>query len=88
LTPALAEELFQAGADVLTLGDHAWDQKELIPYLASAPRILRPANFAPSCPGAGSVTCETPQGPLTVINLLAACSWRPPTARSARPTRS
>lgn len=54
LTPALAEELFAAGADVLTLGDHAWDQRDLAPYLEREPRILRPANFAPDCPARAS----------------------------------
>ncbi|MDZ4197699.1 MAG: TIGR00282 family metallophosphoesterase [Kiritimatiellia bacterium] len=70
ITPALAEELFAAGADVLTLGDHAWDQREILPYLERDPRILRPANFAPGCPGRGITTCATPQGPVTVLSLL------------------
>ena len=47
LTPALADEIFAAGADVITLGDHAWDQKELAPHLDREPRIVRPANFSP-----------------------------------------
>jgi 2',3'-cyclic-nucleotide 2'-phosphodiesterase len=70
LTPALAEELFSAGADVLTLGDHAWDQKELIAQLDREPRILRPANFAPGCPGKGWITVATPLGPVTVVVLV------------------
>lgn len=70
LTPALAEELFAAGADVLTLGDHAWDQKEIIPFLDREPRIVRPANFAPGCPGRGMTTVETPGGRITVISLI------------------
>ncbi|MBN1269512.1 MAG: TIGR00282 family metallophosphoesterase [Kiritimatiellae bacterium] len=70
LTPALAEELLAAGADVLTLGDHAWDQKEIIPFLDREPRVLRPANFAPGCPGRGWVTVETAAGRLTVVNLV------------------
>lgn len=53
LTPTLAEELFEAGADLLTLGDHTWDQKEIVPYLIREPRVIRPANFAPDCPGKG-----------------------------------
>ncbi len=68
-TLAIARELFRAGADVLTLGDHTWDQKELAPQLATEPRILRPANCAPACPGRGWVTVATPAGPLTVISL-------------------
>ncbi len=70
LTAKLAEELFAAGADVITMGDHTWNQKELITYLDSEERILRPANFAPGCPGHGIVTLATPFGDLTVINLV------------------
>ncbi len=70
ITPALAEEIFSAGADVLTMGDHVWDQKELAGHLPHEPRILRPANFAPECPGKGWITVQTPVGPLTVIQLI------------------
>jgi hypothetical protein len=70
LTPALAEEIFSAGADVITLGDHTWDQKTLIPYLPSEPRILRPANFPPDAPGKGYVRIETPKGPVAVLCVI------------------
>ncbi|MGQ9660950.1 MAG: TIGR00282 family metallophosphoesterase [Kiritimatiellia bacterium] len=70
LTPATAEELLAAGADVLTLGDHAWDQKEIVAYLDREPRVIRPANFAPGCPGRGWTTLQTAFGPVTVINLV------------------
>ena len=70
LTPALADELFAAGADLLTLGDHAWDCKELIPHIEQEPRILRPANFAPGCPGRGMHTIDSAHGPVTMINLV------------------
>lgn len=70
LTAALADELFEAGADVLTLGDHTWDQKEFTTYLASVERVTRPANFAPGCPGRGWVTVDTAWGPVTVVNLI------------------
>ena len=70
ITPGLAEELFSAGADVLTLGDHTWDQKEILPYLDREPRIVRPANFAPGCPGRGVTTVDTPHGRLTVLSLI------------------
>ncbi len=68
LTPALAEELFDAGADLLTLGDHAWDQKEIVPYLIREPRVIRPANFAPDCPGKGWGSVTLPDG--TRIHVL------------------
>lgn len=70
LTGILAEELFSAGADVLVLGDHTWDQKELAAYLEREPRILRPANFAPGCPGRGWITVDTAAGRVTVLNLV------------------
>jgi 2',3'-cyclic-nucleotide 2'-phosphodiesterase len=71
LSGALAEELFAAGADVLTLGDHTWDQKEIVPYLEREPRVVRPANFAPACPGHGCVTVEGPgKVRVTVISLV------------------
>lgn len=70
LTPAVAEELLQTGADVLTLGDHAWDQKEIVGYMDREPRILRPANFPPGNPGRGWNVYETRSGRVTVINLV------------------
>lgn len=70
LTEPLAEELFAAGADAITLGDHTWDQKEVGPYLDRETRILRPANFAPGCPGRGYTFIDTADGPLLVMNLI------------------
>lgn len=70
LTPQLAEELFESGADVITLGDHTWDQKELRGYLDTEKRLLRPHNFAPGCPGRGVYTVPSPYGPITVVNLV------------------
>jgi metallophosphoesterase (TIGR00282 family) len=70
ITGELADELFKAGADLLTLGDHTWNQKDIESYIAREKRLLRPANFAPCCPGRGWGTVQTSQGPLTVINLV------------------
>jgi metallophosphoesterase (TIGR00282 family) len=53
MTPKIADELFAAGADVITLGDHAFDQKEMLQHIEGTPRILRPLNFAPGAPGRG-----------------------------------
>ena len=61
VTPQIAEELFDLGADVLTTGNHVWDKRELLDYLNSAApysherarRVLRPANFQPGLPGYG-----------------------------------
>ncbi len=62
LAPAMADALFAAGCDVLTLGNHAWDRKELIGHIGTAPRIVRPLNFPPGTPGAGSVLLTLPDG--------------------------
>ncbi|HEX5455569.1 MAG TPA: TIGR00282 family metallophosphoesterase [Stellaceae bacterium] len=53
LTARLAGELYEAGADILSTGNHVWDQRELIASIDGDPRILRPANFPPGAPGAG-----------------------------------
>src|ERR1017187_94919 len=52
ITPAIAEELFEIGADVLTSGNHIWDKREIFDYLKRQPRLLRPANY-PEGPGSG-----------------------------------
>lgn len=70
ITRALAEELFAAGADVITLGDHVWGQKDLEPTIAGEKRLLRPLNFPAGTPGQGSVTVQSTIGSFTVVNLL------------------
>ena len=71
LAPDMARGLFAAGADVITLGNHAWDRKELIPYIAEHPRVIRPLNFPPGTPGAGSVVVELADGRRAlVINVM------------------
>ena len=71
LMPEMAREIFSAGADVITLGNHAWDRRELIPYIAENPRLIRPGNFPPGTPGAGSVVVEMADGRRAlVMNLM------------------
>jgi metallophosphoesterase (TIGR00282 family) len=70
ISPKFCKEFLDAGADVITLGDHSYDQKELMPYLNEETRVIRPANFAPGCPGRGWTTVQTGAGPLTVISLI------------------
>lgn len=53
ITPRLAEELFAAGAEVLSGGNHIWDRKEIFDYFPQQPRLLRPANFPEGLPGSG-----------------------------------
>jgi metallophosphoesterase (TIGR00282 family) len=71
LAPEMARDLFAAGADAITLGNHAWDRKELIPYIAETPRLIRPLNFPPGTPGAGSVVVELRDGRRAlVVNVM------------------
>ena len=62
LGPDMAEAFLKAGADVITLGNHSWDRKELIPYIAQQPRVVRPLNYPPGTPGAGSFLVEMADG--------------------------
>ena len=71
LGPEMAQAMFRAGADVITLGNHAWDRKELIPYIAQEPRVIRPLNFPPGTPGAGSFVVVLADGRRAlVLNAL------------------
>ena len=62
LGPDMADALFAAGADVITLGNHAWDRREIIPYIANEKRLIRPLNFPPGTPGAGACLSVLPDG--------------------------
>lgn len=70
ITPAQAEEIFDAGADVITLGNHTWIRAEIQDYLERSSRCLRPANFAPQCPGQGWGVYETNFGKVCVVNTI------------------
>ncbi len=54
ITIKICEALFEAGIDVITTGNHAWDQREIIDYIATEPRLLRPANYPEGTPGQGA----------------------------------
>jgi metallophosphoesterase (TIGR00282 family) len=62
LAPDMANAMFAAGADVITLGNHAWDRKEIVAYMAGQPRVIRPLNYPPGTPGAGLVVVEVAGG--------------------------
>ena len=73
VTESTARELFDAGADCLTLGNHSWDQKEAMTYIVREPRLIRPLNYSAfsAAPGRGSQLFDTPGGQrVLVINLL------------------
>ena len=69
ITPKITIDLLRAGAAVVTTGDHVWDQKELIPFIATEPRLLRPINYPAGAPGSGSIVLETAKGKVGVINV-------------------
>ena len=70
MTPNQAEDIFDAGADVITMGNHTFGKKELCDYLDENSRILRPANYAPQVPGRGWGVYETKFGDVAVIDLI------------------
>lgn len=62
ITPKICEDLFSAGVDVVTLGNHSWDQREIIPYMDGEPRVLRPRNYPPGTPGKGAGVFQASRG--------------------------
>ncbi len=73
IEPNQAESLFAAGADVITLGNHAFQKKNILRYLDDRRNILRPANLSPLSPGMGWGEFDTPFGKVAVINLIGRC---------------
>ena len=75
--PRQAEDIFDAGADVVTLGNHAFGKQQIVPYLDEHSDILRPANLAPQSPGQGWGIFDGPQGSrLLVIDLIGRCDMK------------
>jgi len=78
LTVQLAEELLNAGVNVITTGDHVWKKKEILQIIEQEPRILRPLNFPPQTPGHGWYCYEGPDDePIAVICLLGRVFMKP-----------
>ena len=74
MTPHQAEDIFDAGADCITMGNHTFAKKELCDYLDENSRVIRPANFAPQVPGRGWGVYETKFGDVAVIDLIGRCN--------------
>ena len=71
ITAKICAELFDAGADVITLGNHSWDQREIIGHIDQEPRLLRPLNYPPGTPGRGVGIYALPRGrKLMVIQVM------------------
>lgn len=78
VTPKISIDLLRCGVAVLTSGDHIWDQKEIVDYLPTEPRLLRPINYSENTPGHGSVVLETEKGKVGVINAQGRTFMNPP----------
>src|SRR5437588_2469542 len=71
ITEVIYRELVDAGADVVTLGNHAWDQREALVFIERAPRLIRPLNYPAGAPGRGSVMFPARNGAqVLVINVM------------------
>jgi 2',3'-cyclic-nucleotide 2'-phosphodiesterase len=70
ITPSLGEQLFDAGIDVMTSGNHIFDKREAIDYIKAQPRLLRPANYPPNTPGNGAWVGEVKGVKVAVFNLM------------------
>ena len=74
MTPQQAEEIFDAGADVITMGNHTFGKRELVSYLDDNSRVLRPANLAPQLPGRGFGIYDSKAGNVAIIDLIGRCN--------------
>lgn len=74
ITPDQAEDILDAGADVITLGNHSFGKREIVRFLEDSGRILRPANYAPQAPGRGWAVYESRFGDVAVIDLIGRCA--------------
>ena len=74
ITPDQTEDILDAGADVITLGNHSFGKREIVRYLEDSIRILRPANYAPQAPGRGWAVYESRFGDVAVIDLIGRCA--------------
>jgi 2',3'-cyclic-nucleotide 2'-phosphodiesterase len=79
VTPQIADEFFDWGIDVLTSGNHIWDKKEIMPYLDTNSRLLRPANYPDTTPGRGATILTTRSGKEAAVLNLQGRVFMPPT---------
>src|ERR1700726_2292203 len=69
ITGKITIDLLRAGVSVVTSGDHIWDQKDILSFINTEPRLLRPINYPKGAPGSGSIVLETTKGKVGVINV-------------------
>jgi len=70
VTPLIARTFLEQGVDVMTSGNHIWDKKEIIEYIGKENLLLRPANYPPGTPGAGSIVVKAGPHKVAVLNLM------------------
>ncbi|MEA1832472.1 TIGR00282 family metallophosphoesterase [Methylobacterium durans] len=71
ITETICDEILQAGADAVTLGNHSFDQREALVFIARQPRLIRPANYPPGTPGRGATIVETRDGArILVVSVM------------------
>ena len=73
MTPQQGEDILDAGADAITMGNHTFGKREIVSYLDDCYQIVRPANYAPQTPGRGWQIFDTKAGPLALIQLIGRC---------------
>src|SRR5437762_2086832 len=69
ITGKITIDLLRAGVSVVTTGDHVWDQKDILGFIQTEPRLLRPVNYPPGAPGSGWIVLETAKAKVGVINV-------------------
>ena len=74
MLPQQGEDILDAGADVITMGNHTFAKRDIVSYMEDCPQILRPANYAPQAPGKGWAVFDTKAGPVAVIDLIGRCN--------------
>ena len=74
MTPDQGEDILDAGADCITMGNHTWAKREIVNYMEDCPQIIRPANYAPQVPGRGWAEFDTKAGTVAVIDLIGRCN--------------
>ena len=70
VTPPMARAFLEHGADVMTSGNHIWDKKDIIEYIAKENLLLRPANYPPGTPGTGSIVIKAGPHKVAVLNMM------------------
>src|SRR5438067_7631293 len=77
ITGIITIDHLRAGVSVITTGDHIWDQKEILSFIDTEPRLLRPVNYPEGAPGSGSIVLETAKGKIGVLNVQARTFMQP-----------